>query len=639
MDQSRQPPKRAVGSRDIFADLYRDEPTRDPQPADAATPGSHGFFDPPTSPRHSDPGSRESRREVLWRTPDPVDDSMPVFDDFSEPEPRPGRFGKSLGLTILSAFMPGLGLVGSRQRSLRTIGMLLALACVLVSALTLAFVATRVRPDEGESWLAAAATTVIGIAVGKGVLNTLSVLLLGLGVLWVALIVGTNLATRPRGLGRGKRAAAAAVVTVLSLGVSAPLAVGVNYAQALSATLQGTFAPGSEIVSDTKPTIDVGAENPFGNLERLNILLLGNDSDAGRIKHFGRKGFGVRTDTIMLASIDTRTGRTSLIQIPRNVPGTPFPRDSAMAKQFPRGFRGPGDPENWSINMIWEHIETDYPKLFEGQTFRGAEGLKQGVEGITGIRPHYFMMLNIDGLRELIDAMGGVRVNINRNIPIGSAKDGQYLKQGPNQHLDGYHAMWYGRSRSDSDDYDRMLRQSCLIKAMVEQANTTTILTRFEAILGASTDMVRTDIPREALQPLIDLGMKARQQPMERLSFIKGRNGYDPGKPDFEAMRRFAQEFVGQQPAQGNSSEEQKPPADPTTEPGSAPGTSAKPGSANKPAPSPSAPASSKAPDKPGQTKPHQGAGQPTPDNPAEEEGGEELGDACGYHPEPKKKR
>lgn len=42
-----------------------------------------------------------------------------------------------------------------------------------------------------------------------------------------------------------------------------------------------------------------------------------------------------------------------------------------------------------------------------------------------------------------------------------------YLAPGPDQRLDGYHGMWYARSRSNTNDYDRMKRQSCLVKAIV----------------------------------------------------------------------------------------------------------------------------------------------------------------------------
>ena len=60
--------------------------------------------------------------------------------------------------------------------------------------------------------------------------------------------------------------------------------------------------------------------------------------------------------------------------------------------------------------------------------------------------------MNIDGLFGLIDAMGGVTVNVNGRIPMAGNSEGKtptgWLEPGPDQHLDAYQAMWYARSRS-----------------------------------------------------------------------------------------------------------------------------------------------------------------------------------------------
>ncbi|MGV7603098.1 LCP family protein, partial [Mycobacterium kansasii] len=81
------------------------------------------------------------------------------------------------------------------------------------------------------------------------------------------------------------------------------------------------------------------------------------------------------------------------------------------------------------------------------------------------------------------------------------------LEIGANQHLDGYHAMWYARSRSASTDYDRMGRQSCLIKAVLDQTSPQTVLTRFESIADASGQMVVSDIPQGMLPAFVDLAI------------------------------------------------------------------------------------------------------------------------------------
>ncbi|WP_296140352.1 LCP family protein [uncultured Tessaracoccus sp.] len=599
---------------------------------DAGQPGSYRDTRPRRMITDDSAGARVAprrTRETVWRAaapqppsladdlfrPDPAADEPTVRRDrppahaappAATPDPtkrdRRQRFRFTVLFTFLSALVPGLGLLGSRSRSVRAAGATVSLGFVGLVAATVALFASRVHVDEGESFLHAAASAVVGLAAGRGVLHVTTVLLIALGVLWVALIAGTHLATRPRGLGNRRRFLGALLVAVLSAGVAGPVAVGANYSQVLASSLGTTFGNDSKVVSDSKPTIE--GPNPFGGMERLNILLIGSDLDSNRKDRYEKQGYGLRTDSVILASIDTTTGQAVLVQIPRNLQHTPFPEGSPMAEEFPDGFRGEGDEADWYFNAIWRRTLDDYADLYAGQTYPGAEALKDGVEGITGLPVHYFLMLNIDGLRNLIDAMGGVTVNVNERLPMGGSSENRdatfgWIEVGPDQHLDGLHALWYARSRWSSDDYSRMERQSCLIKAVTDQANPGTLLTRFEAIAGASSDMVTTDIPQEALESLTDLALKTQQLPMQRLVFAQGRNGYSFSDPDFEAMRARVDEMIN-------------PPS---------------------PAPTPSATTSAASTPSASPSDPDEGddGGEDQPGTP--KEGAQDVGDACAFNP------
>lgn len=441
---------------------------------------------------------------------------------------------RSLGLTVVSTLVPGLGLMGARQGALKALGLTTALAA-LAGGIYLA------------SWAATNTTQAALLAVSPGFLATASVALIVLGLVWVMLITLTQVSTRPRRLSVGRRAVGAVLVTALAFGVAAPSAIGARYARDQMLLVDKVFTTGvDEVKSSTRPTLEASqGTDPFANIPRINILLLGADGSAARADNVEQ--YSVRTDTIMLASIDTATGATTLIQIPRNLQYTPFPEGSEMAEAFPRGFRG--EPEgDWYINSIWAHTELGYPDLFAGSTYRGAEALKQGVEGVTGLKVDYFVMLDIDGIQNLIDAMGGVTVNINQRLAIGGNSEGKrpsgYLEPGPDQHLMGYEAMWYARSRLDYSDYDRMARQSCLVGAIIKQANPTTMLTRYEAIAAASSRMVVTDIPQRDLAEIVELALRVKDGEVSRLVFSPGKNGYSYDDPDFDAMRAAVEEAI-----------------------------------------------------------------------------------------------
>ncbi|MGO1488829.1 MAG: LCP family glycopolymer transferase [Arachnia sp.] len=441
-----------------------------------------------------------------------------------------GFLGRSAAFTVASTFLPGLGLLGAKPGPVRALGVVFP-AALLISI----------------AWAAFAASTDLGnfasFAVNPSELRSLTMGAIVVGLVWVSLIAGTHLVTRPRGWSVGRRALGAILVSALSFSVAGSAALAARYAYDQNKLVSTVFASEDEVQSTSRPSIDGTTSDPWKDNPRINVMLLGADSADAR-----DSSLGLRADTIMVASIDTATGDTTIVQIPRNVQYTPFPEGSELAELFPSGFKGDGDPAEFFINALWDKVENWYPDTFQGQTYPGAEGMKLGVEGITGLKIDYFALLNIDGVQRLIDAMGGVDVNINERLPIGGNTTGKsptgWLEPGPDQHLEGYDAMWYARSRSDSSDYERMVRQSCLVDAIIKQVNPATMLSSYEAIASASADMVMTDIPQQVLEPFVGLALKVKDAEIDRLVYSPGKNGYDYNNPDFDAMRQSVQDAI-----------------------------------------------------------------------------------------------
>ncbi len=515
-------------------------------------------------------------------------------------------FRRCATLTVASTLLPGLGLAGARQRWAKILGVLLPIGFL-----------------GGLVWLAVRAVMnpagAIGWVLRPGLLRGALVVLIITALGWACLIALTHLITRPKGLTTAKRAIGASLVVALTFVVSAPLAVGARYTLS-QLQLLGSIT-GDDVTAGSRPDIDANAENPWKDTPRLNILLLGADSTGTRIKDAGNSVYTPRTDTIMVASIDTATGDTTLIQIPRNLEHTPFPEGSKLAQLFPRGFRGAGDESEWYVNALWEKtVAGDRPDMVEAlgtptPTYPGAEVLKQGIEGITGLHMHYFALVNIDGLEQLINAMGGVRLNVNRKLPIGGdhqtgRRPHGWVQPGENQLLDGYNAMWYARSRFDSDDYDRMARQSCLVNAVIKQADPLTMLTRYEGIAQASSDMVMTDIPQDVLALIAQLALKVKDASVSRLAFVDGQNGFVSANPDFTLTRKRVQDAITP-PTQASEPAGNTTPNTPTETP-----------STTKPSPTPTK-----------QTSPEQPQPSATPsDAPASTT--EQVTNACAYNPQ-----
>ncbi|AQP45487.1 LCP family protein [Tessaracoccus flavus] len=440
-------------------------------------------------------------------------------------------------LTAASTILPGSGLLGAPRLAHKAVGALSSLTAIIAAAVLY----SRYSANPGRF---------IARFTDPSVLQTTMLTMIVIGLVWAMLIAATNIVTRPAGLSVGKRALSAALVTALAFGVTAPSALAARYSRDTTLAIEKVAPTGEkEVVSTSRPTLE--DHDPWAKIPRLNILLLGADGSEARADVVATDS--VRTDTIMVASIDTHTGDTTLVQVPRNVQYTPFPEGSEMDEAFPDGFSYPGEGDRgaWMVNGIWGTVELYHEELFSGSTYRGAEALKEGIQGITGLKIDYFAMLNIDGLQELIDAMGGVTLNVNDRYPMGvdrnppwSEPSMGWLEKGPDQRLDGFEAMWFARSRSRHDDYDRMARQSCLIGAVIDQANPTNLLQRFEAVAAASSDMIVTDIPQRDFPEMVELAFRVKDGDVNRLVFVDGKNGYEYNDPDFEAMRQAVEEAI-----------------------------------------------------------------------------------------------
>jgi LCP family protein required for cell wall assembly len=263
---------------------------------------------------------------------------------------------------------------------------------------------------------------------------------------------------------------------------------------------------------------------------RYNVLLLGGDSGADR--------WGLRPDSLSVASIDQETGRAILFGLPRNMMNFPFAEGSIMAEQFPDGY----DCEGCELNSLatWA---ADNKGLFKGYDNPGVEATIEGVEGVTGLKINYYAMVNLQGFRSLVQAVGGLKLNVRDRIPIGGVGGPVtgYIEPGV-QRLNGFETLWFARSRESADDYSRMARQKCVMNAMLQQLSPRTVITKFEKIAAASTELITTDLPASELGTFAELAMKARSMPVSTVSFVPP--AINTGAPDIEKIHRMVEKAV-----------------------------------------------------------------------------------------------
>ncbi|MEP9383937.1 LCP family protein [Nocardioides cheoyonin] len=308
---------------------------------------------------------------------------------------------------------------------------------------------------------------------------------------------------------------------------------------ALAMTVASTLLYGSHEVGVTRSVLVSmfgGGASSAAVDGRYNVLLLGADSGVSR--------WGLRTDSMTVASIDAYTGKTVLIGLPRNMENFPFPEGSVMAKQFPHGY----DCEGCELNSLTTYAD-DHKALFTGYDQPGVEATKEGIEGITGLKINYWAMINLQGFRDLADAVGGVTINVRQPIAIGPTGNVTgYIQPGVKK-LSGDTLLWYARSRATSDDYSRMARQKCVMNAMLQQLSPADVVKHFDSIASAGRAMFKTSIPTSEVGTFVELALKARKQKVATVSLVPP--AINTGNPDIDKARRMVSDAIDKAEGEG----------------------------------------------------------------------------------------
>jgi LCP family protein required for cell wall assembly len=255
-------------------------------------------------------------------------------------------------------------------------------------------------------------------------------------------------------------------------------------------TAGGSPIPEPTAIGSAVPQVSIP---PWDGKERLNILLIGSDKRPGIA--------GENTDTLIIVSIDPVSKKVAMFSVPRDTVDVPIPSGPARSV-FGRVYAG-------KINSFYNAVR-NRPDLFPGnRTTRGFNGLKALMGELTGLDMKYFVEVNFQGFRKVIDEIGGVTVNVqvplvDNAFPSGGRALRVYIPSGL-QHMNGSQALRYARSRYTTDDFDRGARQQRLLLSLREQADPIALIPRLPELITALKSAVKTDIPVDQLDDLLGL--------------------------------------------------------------------------------------------------------------------------------------
>ncbi|MEU8583322.1 LCP family protein [Streptomyces abikoensis] len=233
-----------------------------------------------------------------------------------------------------------------------------------------------------------------------------------------------------------------------------------------------------------------------------NILIIGSDTRSGSGNgKYGEDSGSQRSDTTILLHLAANRKSATAVSLPRDLMAT-IPscrkRDGTYTNERFAQF-------NWAYELA------------------GTACTIRTVENITQIRIDHHIVLDFNGFKNLVDAMDGVELCLDKPMDDREAK--LHLPAG-NQTLNGEQALGYVRARyslGDGSDTERMGRQQKFLGALVRDMRSEGVLlnpTRLYPVLDAATKSLTTDAGLDSLKKLYDLVRTVRDIPTERVQFL-----------------------------------------------------------------------------------------------------------------------
>ena len=223
------------------------------------------------------------------------------------------------------------------------------------------------------------------------------------------------------------------------------------------------FAPAGTVGPSAAPP------SPTPNPNRITFLVVGVDFMTGRSHSL--------TDTLMVVSLDTSTGKVAIVSVPR---------DTANFDLYYGGWVSPGFKINELLSSVSRgSLASPDPPMTT---------LAKEIGFLVGIPVDYYAAIDLDGFTKMVDAIGGVDVYNPRAID--DPFTGTEIPAGP-VHLDGPTALKFVRSREGAgdSDYTRAGRQQLVLVALERKVASPAVLPHLSTLISLAGQTIATDFP------------------------------------------------------------------------------------------------------------------------------------------------
>ena len=278
--------------------------------------------------------------------------------------------------------------------------------------------------------------------------------------------------------------------------------------------LPPSVSPAPEVTAVFQPE-----KAAFGEDRSLNILLLGVDYnyDSKAQRHTS----GARSDTILILRVERKGKQLSMLSIPRDL------------------FVG-----------IGKNAVHGYDRINAAYSFGGEKLAMETLERVTGIKIDHYIVVKSDVVADMVDAIGGVPVEVEKQMDWDDNWAGLHIHLKPGkQILNGEQAVGYCRFRHDEEgDFGRIKRQQKFLTALMKELKQKKSLKKYQELAGLVRAKMKTDLEN---RQLVGLAMLYKSFPLDNIR--KGRpevldyyeNGaaylvLAPGEPDQTVKSLFS---------------------------------------------------------------------------------------------------
>ncbi len=212
--------------------------------------------------------------------------------------------------------------------------------------------------------------------------------------------------------------------------------------------------------------------------ERINLLVLGIDHIEGAQAR--------RSDTMMLASIDTAQQEASLISIPRDI--------------------------------FLKYPDEQFRRVNAAYAIDGPELAREIASNFLGVPINFYLVLDYEGFREIVDLMGGVEITVEERLEYTDEAAGLNIDIDPGtQVLDGQDAMGYVRYRGDQSDLQRINRQQKFLRALLKGGVNLEGWSQIKDVINTGRNYAKTNL---SLMDMYDLGRTLKDLETEDFDMI-----------------------------------------------------------------------------------------------------------------------